>query len=85
MLGDGSDIDAQNPDGTEGTTKGTLILGKDFDNKARPLKITGQENDELKTSDTNTHLLKEVIKLLKINNQILNEVHDLNVNELDLK
>ncbi len=30
-------------------------------------------------------LFRQVVKELKINNRILNEVHDLNVNETDIK
>jgi len=42
VLGDGSTVDLQDSDGTVGTTKGLMLLGKDSNNKARFLGTTSQ-------------------------------------------
>ena len=39
----------------------------------------------LKVTEESSHFLKDILVELKINNKILNEVHDLNVTELDVK
>ena len=47
--------------------------------------LTGIGSDALKVIDENSRLLNEMIIQQKITNVILNEVHDLEVNELDIK
>lgn len=55
--------------------------GKEVEIGAGPL-----DDGSLKISDSSIYnLLREVVKQLKINNKILNEVHDLDVNEQDIK
>ena len=46
---------------------------------------SGLKGDSLKVIEENSNLLKEIIIQLKINNYILNEVHDLNVTEKDIR
>ena len=59
-------------------------LGKKrpFDTLAFLTNFIGESS---KVVEENSKLLKEVIIELKINNRILNEVHDLDVNEQDIK
>ena len=57
----------------------------DKDGNVLDVSIGGIQKDALKTSDENSLLLKEVVKQLKINNKILNEVHGLYVNEQDIE
>lgn len=62
----------------------TILVGEDPKGKIKNIKLTlGQEliTDDFELID----YLKEVVNQLKINNKILNEVHDLNVTELDIK
>ena len=65
--------------------KGTISQGVDDSGKARPLTMTGVNAKLLRVLDENSHLLKELLLELKINNYILNEVHDLSVTEKDIK
>ena len=48
------------------------------------LQTGGIGAKSLKTIDDNTHLLQQIVVELRINNKILNEVHDLDVNEQDV-
>lgn len=64
-LGDGSVIDKQDSDGTVGTTKGTLMMGIGVGDVARPIDITGVNQNELRVQDLNTHLLAELLLELK--------------------
>jgi len=62
----------------------SIIKGEDPKGKFQNGQLTQGKRlitDEFETRE----LLKEVVKLLKINNQILNEVHDLTVNETDIQ
>ena len=74
-----------------GRTKGKqrvatdAIKALDSAGKEKFIGLDGINGDALKTLDENNLLLKEVVKLLQINNKILNEVHDLNVNEQDIR
>ena len=63
----------------------TAIKGISPGGKLVDIGIDGLARNSLKTFDENNLLIKEVVKQLKINNKILNEVHDLTVNELDIK
>lgn len=73
-LGDGDNVDLQDNDRTVGETKGTMIIAKDSNDKARPIEVSGIDNNALKVFEQNTHLLKEVVKLLIINNKYLSEI-----------
>ena len=66
-------------------TTENVIQGIDAGGKIKEIGVSGIRNDALKTSEENSNLLEEVVRQLKINNQILNEVHDLYVNETDIK
>ena len=57
----------------------TSVVGTKLD-----LQTGGIGAKSLKTIDDNTHLLQQILVELKINNKILNEVHDLHVNEQDV-
>ena len=58
----------------------------DSDGKEISARADKNASNALKSSDLSLQqLIKEVVTQLKINNQILNEVHDLTVNELDIK
>ena len=85
VLADGDVIDLQDPDGTVGTTKSILTVGKDQSKRSRPFGIWGEDNDSSKVVGEQEHLLKEILVELKINNKILNEVHDLYVGEEDIE
>lgn len=50
----------------------------------KKLDLGTEGGGSLKTIDEFTHLLEELIVELRINNYILNEVHDMDVTEEDL-
>jgi len=56
------------------------------DDKDKIVNVTGTAGGEISTDDFNVKdLIKQVVIQLKINNKILNDVHDLKVNEKDIK
>ena len=61
------------------------IKAVDSSGKTKEVGLSGIKGDAIKTSGEQEHLLKQILVELKINNKILNEVHDLNVNEQDIK
>lgn len=71
---DGNDVDLQ-----------AYLQIKDADGNVIPVQIGGVGKDAIKVTEENSRILQEVLVALKINNKILNEVHDLNMNELDIK
>jgi len=54
-------------------------------NPGAATKKAGPQGESDKVADVNSLILKDILVELKINNQILNEVHDLDVNERDIK
>jgi len=54
-------------------------------NPGAATKKAGPQGDAQKVADVNSLILKDILIELKINNAILNEVHDLRVNEQDVK
>ena len=86
---------ADNPGKASGATKigesiedtgiGNIILGKDNEGNAVPVGIVGIGNDELKVSETFSHLLKEILVELKINNEYLAEILGDRITEIDIK
>lgn len=69
---------------------------KTLDNRIKTQRDTSLKTDKQTSSEETAidtkeilirveDLFKQVVKELKINNRILNEVHDLNVNETDIK
>ena len=61
------------------------LTAKNVAGKRTKLKTSGAKGDSLKVVSDQEYLLKSILIQLKINNKILNEVHDLNVNEQDIK
>ena len=56
----------------------------DSQGKVVDIGVGGVKGDAIKVIEEYNHLLREVVIQLKINHAILNEVHDLYVNEQDI-
>ena len=70
---------------TDGDIKQLRLTKEGYLKVAQAANLSGIRGDALKVTDENTLLLKEVSISLKILIKILNEVHDLNVNETDIQ
>ncbi len=71
----------------DSVTGGMITTTKFVDpsGKSKSPSFGGLEGDAVKVITEVGEDIKQVVTQLKINNRILNEVHDLNVNEMDIK
>jgi len=53
-------------------------------NPTADIKKSGPKGESAKVVEVNSHLLRNILVELRITNKILNEVHDLSVNEQDV-
>lgn len=66
-------------------TKGTVIIGKDDDGKARAIGAVGSEKDELKIKDLDTKgLLQGVLLEMRIMNAHLSIITGDEIKEIDI-
>ena len=63
----------------------SIVKGLLPDGKAIEIGASGIRGDSLKVLEDQSYLLEEILIELKINNYILNEVHDMNVTEKDIR